>query len=212
VNIDFSDYASGAGIATDLVNTSPEVRKTTGEVLTDPAALGRFLEGHGIAPDDLVNGGRPDDEDLEQVHTLRAEVRAIIEATTEEEIVAGATALVTRAAVGPVLRRGADDRWEWYVATSADASLADKLAVRIGTGLLGVVRSLSRERFRLCASPVCDGVFVDTSRAGRRRYCMPELCGNRLNVANYRARQLARRPAMVTGSAEANPSDQKSRS
>ncbi|MFE5025688.1 CGNR zinc finger domain-containing protein [Streptomyces sp. NPDC056656] len=34
-------------------------------------------------------------------------------------------------------------------------------------------------------------MFVDTSKAGRRRYCAPEVCGNRRNVANYRARRPA---------------------
>ncbi|WP_333908532.1 CGNR zinc finger domain-containing protein [Solicola gregarius] len=43
-----------------------------------------------------------------------------------------------------------------------------------------------------CQSPTCDGMFVDTSRAGRRRYCMPELCGNRANVVNVRACQSSR--------------------
>ncbi|MFI0465948.1 CGNR zinc finger domain-containing protein [Saccharopolyspora sp. 5N102] len=61
----------------------------------------------------------------------------------------------------------------------------------MGTGLLGALRALGHDRFRDCASPGCNGVFVDTSRAGRRRYCMPELCGNRLNVANHRARRQA---------------------
>lgn len=32
-------------------------------------------------------------------------------------------------------------------------------------------------------------MFVDTSRAGPRRYCTPDPCGNRLNVANHRARR-----------------------
>ncbi|MEK8171675.1 CGNR zinc finger domain-containing protein [Streptomyces sp. M19] len=67
--------------------------------------------------------------------------------------------------------------------------LADELAVLTGTGLLGALRTLGHTRFRPCASPVCDGVFVDTSRAGRRRYCMPDLCGNRINVAKHRARR-----------------------
>ncbi|WP_244223342.1 CGNR zinc finger domain-containing protein [Amycolatopsis circi] len=42
-----------------------------------------------------------------------------------------------------------------------------------------------------CAAPDCDGVFVDTSRAGSR-YCMPDLCGNRVSVANHRARSRER--------------------
>jgi predicted RNA-binding Zn ribbon-like protein len=59
----------------------------------------------------------------------------------------------------------------------------------IGYSLLGTLRTLGYERFRSCASPTCNGVFVDTSRGGRRRYCMPALCGNRINVANHRRRQ-----------------------
>ncbi|MEV7379817.1 CGNR zinc finger domain-containing protein [Streptomyces lydicus] len=37
------------------------------------------------------------------------------------------------------------------------------------------------------------GVFIDTTRRGRCRYCMPGLCGNGINVANHRARQAAPR-------------------
>jgi predicted RNA-binding Zn ribbon-like protein len=187
----FTDYKLGAGVATELVNTSPVVRRSTGEALVDPAALARFLAEHDVRPDALANGRQPTDDDLDQVHTLRQEVRAILEAPTEDHIVDGATALVTRAGIGPALYRDAEHRWQWYVATSSHASLADELAVLMGTGLLGALRALSHDRFRHCASPVCDGIFVDTSRAGRRRYCMPDLCGNRLNVANHRARRRA---------------------
>ncbi|WP_026360820.1 CGNR zinc finger domain-containing protein [Amycolatopsis nigrescens] len=179
----FTDYALGAGVATDLVNTAPVVRGA-GEALPDAVALERFLAEHEL-------GVTATGADLGQVHALRQEVRAVLEARTEDQAVESATALVTRAGLGPVLHRDAADRWQWYVETSPDASLAGELAVLIGTGLLGVVRTLSHDRFRHCASPVCDGMFVDTSRAGRRRYCMPDLCGNRLNVANHRARRRA---------------------
>jgi predicted RNA-binding Zn ribbon-like protein len=191
LKIPLTNYSLGAGVATDLVNTSPVVRRSTGEALLDPTALARFLAEHDVRPDVLANGRQPTDDDLDQVHTLRQEIRAILEATTEDHAVDGATALVTRAGIGPALYRDGEDRWQWYVATSLHASLADELALLMGTGLLGVLRTLSHDRFRHCASPVCDGMFVDTSRAGRRRYCMPDLCGNRLNVANHRARRLA---------------------
>ena len=184
-------YSLGAGVATDLVNTSPEVRRRTGETLVDPAALVRFLAEHGVRPDALAKGRHPTEGDLDQVYALREETRAILEATTEEQLLDGATALVNRAANGPALCRDGDGQLRWYAATSPHASLADELAVLIGIGLLGVLEALGHDRFRHCASPVCDGVFIDTSRAGRRRYCMPDLCGNRINVANHRARQLA---------------------
>ncbi|MEV0696741.1 CGNR zinc finger domain-containing protein [Saccharopolyspora sp. NPDC050389] len=182
----------GAGLATSLVNTAPEVR-SAGEVLVDPAALEHFLEEHEIRPDALADG-RPTAADLDQVRALRQEIRAVIEAADEDRLAEGAAALVARAATGPSLHRDDEGRWQWHVATAPRASLADELAVLVGTGLLGALRALGHDRFRDCASPVCNGVFVDTSRAGRRRYCMPELCGNRLNVANHRARRQAAKP------------------
>lgn len=192
MKIPFSDYKLGAGVATDLVNTSPVVRTTTGEILIASAALAQFLTEHGIRPDAMAEGRQPDDADLEEVRALRAEIRAILEADTEEHVVEAASVLVRRAGIGPSLYRDTEDRWQWYVATSSGTSVADELAVLTGTGLLGALRTLSHDRFRHCASPVCDGMFVDTSKAGRRRYCMPEVCGNRLNVASHRARRLER--------------------
>ncbi|MCG5219904.1 CGNR zinc finger domain-containing protein [Streptosporangium sp. KLBMP 9127] len=183
--ISLTDYAVGAAVATDLVNTSPTVRSTTGEALPGPDTLAAFLAGH-----DLRLDARPSpDYDMQQVHLFRREVRAILETATEEHAVAGGMVLVKRACLAPVLRRDADGGWQWYVPTAPGASLPDELAALIGIGLLGVVRTLGHERFRPCATPGCRGVFVDTSRAGRRRYCMPGLCGNRVNVANHRARQ-----------------------
>ncbi|MEU3622431.1 CGNR zinc finger domain-containing protein [Amycolatopsis coloradensis] len=66
--------------------------------------------------------------------------------------------------------------------------MSDALSLICGVGILGVVRTLGAERFRACSAPTCQGAFIDTTRPGRRRYCMPGLCGNRVNVANHRAR------------------------
>lgn len=185
----FSDYRRGAGVATDLVNTSPRVRKSTGEALPSPEALGRFLADHGMGPDDPAHEREPADRDLDQVRALRQEVRDVLELAAPAEMVDAATALVRRAGGGPTLCRDAASRWQWCLSVPSDASIADRLAAVIGTGLLGTLQTLSHDRFRPCGSPDCDGVFVDTSKAGRRRYCMPEVCGNRLNVASHRARR-----------------------
>ncbi|MBB4932820.1 putative RNA-binding Zn ribbon-like protein [Lipingzhangella halophila] len=190
MNIPFSDYASGAGVATALVNTAPRVR-SDGDGLAGTAALADFLTEHGLAPEALDGGGRPAAPDVIAVHRLREETRAALESESEDELAAAAEALVARAGAGPRLYRDSGGRWRWAVATVEGAALADELAVLIGVGLLGVLHSLGGRRFRACASPACEGVFVDTSRAGRRRFCMPEVCGNRVNVANHRARRRA---------------------
>lgn len=193
MQVGLTDYALGAGVATDLVNTAPRVR-SSGDALARPADLERFLDDHGVQADAVSAGGRLSDADLRHVHALRGQIRSVIEATSADQAVDGATALIRRASVGPGLYRDPTGRWQWCVGTAPDASLADELAVLAGVGLLGVLQALDHDRFRHCASPVCDGMFVDTSRAGRRRYCMPDLCGNRLNVANHRARRRADTP------------------
>ncbi|MET7333557.1 CGNR zinc finger domain-containing protein [Nonomuraea sp. NPDC005650] len=183
MRISITDYAVGATLAGDLANTSPTVRTTAGEALPTPEALTRFLAERGLRLDAVPTG-----DDVREVHLLRREARGVVETETEEQAVAGAIVLAGRAGLSPVLDRDAGGRWQWYVPTAPGASPAEELAAIIGIGLLGAVRTLGHGRFRACAAPGCRGVFVDTSRGGRRVYCMPDLCGNRLNVANHRAR------------------------
>ncbi|WP_242883615.1 CGNR zinc finger domain-containing protein [Actinomadura litoris] len=188
MEISIVDYAVGAAVGTDLVSTSPTVRGAAGDAIPGPDGLTRFLAERDVRLD--AAGARADEADVFQVHLLRREVRGVLETETEEQAVAGGTVLAGRAGRGPVLRR-VGGAWQWFVPTVPGAPLADELAALIGIGLLGTVKTLGHERFRACAAPDCRGVFADTSRAGRRRYCMPDLCGNRLNVANHRARRQA---------------------
>ncbi|MFI7638089.1 CGNR zinc finger domain-containing protein [Nonomuraea sp. NPDC049400] len=189
MRISITDYAVGATLAGDLANTSPTVQAAAGEALPTPEALMRFLAGRGLRLDALADGTTPTGEDVREVHLLRREARGVVETETEDQAVAGAAVLARRAGLSPVLDRDPSGRWQWYVPTAPGASPAEELAAIIGVGLLGAVRALGHGRFRACVAPGCRGVFVDTSRGGRRVYCMPDLCGNRLNVANHRARQ-----------------------
>ncbi|MFC9976996.1 CGNR zinc finger domain-containing protein [Spirillospora sp. NPDC127200] len=182
MRIPIADYTPAMTFANALVSTSPTVRPT-GDALPTPEALAALLAAHGIS------APPPSPGDLRDTHLLRREVRGIIETETEEQAVAGAAVLVKRAGLAPVLDRDPAGGWQWCVPTAPDAPLADELAALAAIGVFGVVRALGHERFRPCAAPDCRGVFADISKAGRRRYCMPDLCGNRRNVANHRARQ-----------------------
>ncbi|MEU5995184.1 CGNR zinc finger domain-containing protein [Spirillospora sp. NPDC047418] len=177
--IPIAGYAAGAEVANGLVGTSPDVRGA--EALAGPGELARLLAAYDIRT--------PTAGDVEQARLLRREVRAVLEAETEDLAVEGAALMAGHAGLAPVLRRDPSGRWQWYVPTARDASLVGELAAVVGVALLGLVRALGHERFRACAAPGCGGVFADASRAGRRRYCMPERCGNRMNVANHRARR-----------------------
>ncbi|GAT69101.1 RNA-binding protein [Planomonospora sphaerica] len=195
MRISITDYTAGAALAGDLANTSPTVQAAAGEALPTPDALMGFLAGHGLRLDAVAGGRPPTDDDLREVHLLRREARGVVETETEDQAVAGGAVLAGRAGLRPVLERDPGGRWQWYVPTRPGAPLAEELATLIGIGLLGAVRALGHGRFRACAAPGCRGVFVDVSRGGRRVYCRPDVCGNRINVANHRERRRLDSPA-----------------
>jgi predicted RNA-binding Zn ribbon-like protein len=58
-----------------------------------------------------------------------------------------------------------------------------------------VVRQGELDRLRVCEADDCEDVHVDLSKNRSRRYCS-NACGNRMNVAAFRARS---RKATSTG-------------
>jgi predicted RNA-binding Zn ribbon-like protein len=182
----FDDYVAAAGLATELVNTAPGVWHGEDQ-LPDAEALAVFLDEHGLS------GPRPGTADVVAVRDVRARLRAVLDQRDTDALTAGASDLVARGLGTVGLEPDERGRLQWCARPRPDAVLADRLALLGGLGVLGALRALGPERFRDCASDTCSGVFIDTSRPGRRRYCMPDLCGNRANVAAYRARQRATR-------------------
>ncbi|NUH39366.1 CGNR zinc finger domain-containing protein [Streptomyces samsunensis] len=195
------DYAWAAGIATELVNTTAEVWRGD-DRLPDLAALVAFAELHGDrsgsdddapgALTELARHGRP--ADLHAVHALRTTVRDLIDHPDRAHLIAGATRLTSPGQGATLAPDPAHEgRTRWAVPLRDGATIADALSLICGMGILGVVHTLGERRFRACTAPTCRGAFIDTTRPGSRRYCMPGLCGNRVNVANHRARQAATR-------------------
>jgi predicted RNA-binding Zn ribbon-like protein len=178
------DYASGAAFATDLVNTVEGLR--AGDTLTNVDDLRALLLRHGSD----TSAAAVSNEDVSEVRAVRARLLGVFEIMDDGRAVAALNALLEapRHAVHVVEDRSGGE-WRWAVAFGRDAALAERLQVISAVSLLGVVKALGADRFRPCASPDCSGVFVDTTRAGRRKYCQPARCGNRQNVAAHRARR-----------------------
>lgn len=119
------------------------------------------------------------------VRAIRPEIRAL---WTDDEsvVVERVNALLRRESALPQLVR--HDDWDWHLhATPPDAPLAARWIVEVAMAMVDLVRAGELRRLRTCAAEDCDGVLVDLSRNRSKRYC--DLgCGNRLNVAAYRAR------------------------
>lgn len=181
------EYVAGSALATDLVLTAPG--HTAEDRLTGPGRLAALLDAHGI------DHGPVDETHVDETLALRGELLTLFRYETDEDVIDAASAIL--ASCPHRLRAGKDHtttpHGDWRLTPTEGASTIERVRLVVGAGLLSVVHALGTDRFRGCASPQCAGKFIDTSNSGRRRYCLPRICGNRVNVARYRARRSADR-------------------
>lgn len=132
------------------------------------------------------SGSRTNDEaELADVLALQPRLRQIW-TSSRDEAVPHINQLLADGDARPFLVR--HDEWDWHLhATSADQPLHLRIAVEAAMALVDVIRQGEWERLRTCSADDCSNVLIDLSRNRSRRYCDAG-CGNRLNVAAYRAR------------------------
>lgn len=174
------DTEIGLNAATALVNTEPG-RESEQDGLPDVAALRAFVREWGWT-------GRLDgtDAELRQVRQAREQILRLWRGD-EAQTVEVVNELLRQAQAVPQLVR--HDDWDWHVhATTADAPLATRMIVEAAMAFLDLVRGDALDRRGDCAADDCDCVLIDLSRNRSRRYCDAG-CGNRANVAAYRARR-----------------------
>jgi predicted RNA-binding Zn ribbon-like protein len=183
--VDFTGYAEEAvDLGVNLVNTYNAWREVDG--LTDGGALESFLNEHSRTHTGIS------DRDLVEVQELRTKLRAIFEAGDERAAAKGINSLLEYS--GALPRVTDHDNSEWHLHyTSPKAPLAKELAAVTAMGLAVLMSDDRWDRIHVCEGDRCLDVFVDKSRNRSRRYCSPEVCGNRASVAAYRQRARAER-------------------
>ena len=163
--------------AAALVNTGT----TDPDELADVAALDAFVTAWG-----WTGSRRHTRTELEEVRELRPRLRQIWD-EDEDGAAAIVNALLREAGALPQLVK--HDEWDYHLhATSSDAPLADRMAVEAAMAFVDVIRTGQLDRLRVCAADDCSDVVVDLSKNRSRRFC-DKGCGNRTNVAAYRARR-----------------------
>ncbi|MGK5732389.1 CGNR zinc finger domain-containing protein [Streptomyces sp. URMC 124] len=169
-------------LAEDLVNTYNIVRNV--EKMPDVAALSALLDAHGMRPPTALT-----EADLAAVRELRPVLREVFGAPDAATAVSLLNAVLARHRAAPHYSDH-DGSWHLHVA-APDAPVADQYAVNAAMGLLTVVGASGMERLHVCVGNRCAEVFVDTSRNLSRRFCSPQICGNRATAAAHRARRKA---------------------
>lgn len=150
--------------------------------MPDSAALAKLLVAHGIRL-----RAAPTGKDLERARVLRAALREVFGAPDEETAVALLNGLLAEHRALPHYTRH-DGEWHLHVA-DPQAPPVDRYAVNAAMGLLGVITTTGMSRLHICDGNRCEEVFVDVSRNQSRRYCSPQICGNRASAAAHRARR-----------------------
>ncbi len=166
-----------------LVNTVPGATKSGVDELQTPGQLTVLLDEHRYS-------GRfdRDDAELTEVRETRERFRRMWD-LDRDGLVTEINAMLEEAHAFPQLRRHDGIGWHFH-GTPIDAPLAERMRVEVALGIADLVRADTTDRMRSCSAFDCDGLFIDLSRNGSRRFCSIR-CGNRMNMVAFRERASA---------------------
>lgn len=175
------DTEMALAAAAALVNTAPDPAVGSVEQLPDVAALDDFVARQGWT------GVRAHNQtELTAVRRLRPRLAAVWEVEPDAAVDIVNELLRDFRALPQLVKH---DNWAYHVhATPPDAPLANRMAVEAAMAMTDLIRVGELSRLRVCAAEDCNNVVVDLSKNRSRRYCDAG-CGNRANVAAYRARR-----------------------
>lgn len=183
------DFIAGDA-SIDFVNTVTGRNGRPRDWLIDPQALAKWGFAGGILNEAEAKGlvdryrSYPEaaDAELEKAVELREAMCVVLGAATESQTPdLHALSLIERAwseaAVGGQL--------EWSEIEGLFIK-PDTVTDRVVTRFVALGRELQSPRLRRCAGDDCGWYFVDTSKAGRRRWCDMATCGNTAKYARSR--------------------------
>lgn len=174
--------------AAELVNT----RSDGVDALASRAGLDAFLLRFPFSGTQLRT-----EEELRSVRALRERLRSLWEAAPDRDAAARiVNEILAEADARPYLSK--HDEYDWHLhVTRPDAPLAQRIGSEAAMGFLDLIREDDLERLKICSADDCSDVVVDLSRNKSRRFCATGNCGNRANVAAYRARKRTAGPPPV---------------
>ena len=162
-----------------LVDTHPAASRSGVDELGDQPALRRLL-------DEYTFTGRFDRDEAEvaAVRKTRDLIKRVWTLPVDEAVAEVNTMMRSSK---PYLAK--HDHYDWHLhSTDDDAPLAERIRVEFAMAFADVIRSGATDRLRECDAPDCEGLVLDLSRNGSKRFCSVR-CSNRVNMIEHRARQ-----------------------
>jgi predicted RNA-binding Zn ribbon-like protein len=153
--------------------------------LTTPEELDAFY-GSWQWTGSRAEGDKARSQELREVRVLRPRLRELWFLDEDDAVDAVNGLLRDGRALPQLVKHGT---WDYHLhATSREAPLATRMAVEAAMAFVDVIRAGELNRLKACDAADCDDVLVDLSKNRSRRFCDGG-CGNRANVAAYRARK-----------------------
>jgi predicted RNA-binding Zn ribbon-like protein len=178
------DTEQALEFAAELGNTAPEAERGGAEELATPEQLAAFLARYTFTG--RIDGG---ERELRDVVRARDQIRRIWRMDRDAAVVE-VNRMLDEAHATPYLAR--HDGLDWHLhASPPDAPLAERMRVEAALALMDVIRMDEMQRLRICEADDCDGLVLDLSRNGSKRFCSVR-CGSRMNMIAYRKRQDAK--------------------
>jgi predicted RNA-binding Zn ribbon-like protein len=177
------DVEASLAATAQLVNTLPLLSDSGDDELKTMTQLDDFISENRYSGERTHSAA-----ELAGVRSIRESLRALWTTERTEDLVELVNGMLKSSRALPQLVRHGPWGWHLHAATD-DSPLADRILVEAAMAWVDVIRSDEIERMRICAADDCEAVLVDVSRNRSKRYCDVGNCGNRANVAAYRARQ-----------------------
>jgi predicted RNA-binding Zn ribbon-like protein len=169
---------SAPDLCLEFVNTRYwRGQDTPTETLNTPADLAAWVKTQNA----------PAQGEFERALALREIIHRLFDAVAQSKAPAGRDfeALNEALATAPArttLKRGGDS-FDWELDMRSGTALALLAPVLWSAGDL--LASAKLAKVRRCANPDCLYLFLDESRAGKRRWCTMSSCGNRAKAKRH---------------------------
>jgi predicted RNA-binding Zn ribbon-like protein len=175
------DTVESLDFAVELANTAPEASPSGEDELATTDQLAEMLARYPFS-------GRIDGDEAERRDVLRArdQIRRVWTLDRDSAVVE-VNRMLDEARALPYLAR--HDGVDWHLhATTPDAPLGERMRVEAALALMDVIRMDEMQRLRICEADDCEGLVLDLSRNGSKRFCSSR-CGSRMNMIAFRKRQ-----------------------
>jgi predicted RNA-binding Zn ribbon-like protein len=189
----------GNQLALDFLNTRPVQNGEPMELLPDFSALLRWFQAADLlSAHDVANLQQKWGKSARAQRTVEA-VRELREKLRKEILAWEGGGAFHHSTVDELNRLMADHPMRTKLKTSGSASATElwfepcqpeDMFAPLANSAAALFANVDRSRVRKCDQCVLH--FHDTSKKGTRRWCSMQLCGNRLKVAAYAARQRMR--------------------